>query len=103
MGTFTAPSNVTGKVCDMDRITTTWHRHGALAFFDYATASAYTKIDMNPAPCEQYPSTSSVVNDAQNAWWSGHSTSGVLIIKKYLVSQVNALHTVAREAELFST
>jgi tRNA(Ile)-lysidine synthase TilS/MesJ/selenocysteine lyase/cysteine desulfurase len=94
MGTFTAASNVTGKLCDVDRIAASLHRHVALAFFDYATASSYTKIDMNPVPSELFPSTSLVAKDAvflsPHKMLGGVGTPGVLIIKKYLVSQVNA-------------
>jgi len=94
MGTFTAASNVTGKVCDVDRISASLHRHGALAFFDYATASSYTKVDMNPVPSEQYPSASLVAKDAvfisPHKMLGGVGTPGILIVKKQLVSQVNA-------------
>lgn len=94
MGTFTAASNVTGKVCNVDRIAATLHAHGALAFFDYATASSYTKIDMNPVPSEQYSSPLMVAKDAvflsPHKMLGGVGTPGVLIVKKTLVSQVNA-------------
>jgi len=94
MGTFTAASNVTGKVCNVDRIAATLHSHGALAFFDYATASSYTKIDMNPGPSEQYSSASLVAKDAvflsPHKMLGGIGTPGLLLVKKNLVSQVNA-------------
>ena len=94
MGTFSAASNVTGQICDVDRIAATLHRHGALAFFDYATASSYIKIDMNPAPSELYPSPNLVAKDAvflsPHKMLGGVGTPGVLLVKKHLVSQVNA-------------
>jgi selenocysteine lyase/cysteine desulfurase len=94
MGTFTAASNVTGKVCDVDRIAATLHRFGALAFFDYATGAAYMSVDMNPPPSSQYPSSSLVAKDAvflsPHKMLGGVGTPGVLIIKKHLVNQVNA-------------
>eukprot|EP00541_Cyclophora_tenuis_P001945 CAMPEP_0116542288 /NCGR_PEP_ID=MMETSP0397-20121206/936_1 /TAXON_ID=216820 /ORGANISM="Cyclophora tenuis, Strain ECT3854" /LENGTH=117 /DNA_ID=CAMNT_0004066287 /DNA_START=168 /DNA_END=517 /DNA_ORIENTATION=+ len=50
IGTFSAASNVTGKVSDVDAIATILHQHQALAFFDYATGAPYMKMDMNPSP-----------------------------------------------------
>lgn len=47
-GSFSAASNVTGAMADVDAITETLHRHGALAFWDYAAAAPYVPIDMNP-------------------------------------------------------
>ena len=96
MGTFTAASNVTGKISDVDRIAALLHRHGALAFFDYATAAPYMQMDMNPPPSDQYPSASMIAKDAMflspHKMLGGVGTPGVLIIKKNLVSQVNAPH-----------
>ncbi|EDV21640.1 uncharacterized protein TRIADDRAFT_59846 [Trichoplax adhaerens] len=48
IGCFSAASNITGILVDTDAITMCLHKHGALAFWDYATAAPYTNIDMNP-------------------------------------------------------
>src|SRR6266700_6076454 len=48
IGSFSAASNVTGILSDVERTTTLLHRHGALAFWDYAAAGPYVSIDMNP-------------------------------------------------------
>ena len=48
IGSFSAASNITGILVDVDAITACLHRYGALAFWDYATAAPYIKIDMNP-------------------------------------------------------
>ena len=94
MGTFTAASNVTGKVSDVDRISATLHRNGALAFFDYATGAPYMTMDMNPSPSEKYPTPSLVAKDAiflsPHKMIGGVGTPGVLVLKKHLVNQVNA-------------
>lgn len=94
MGTFTAASNVTGKVSDVDAIAATLHRHGALAFFDYATGAPYLPMNMNPPPSVQYPSPSLIAKDAiffsPHKMLGGVGTPGVLIVKKTLVNQVNA-------------
>jgi selenocysteine lyase/cysteine desulfurase len=94
MGTFSAASNVNGRISDVDAISATLHRHGALAFFDYATAAPYMPMNMNPAPCTKYPSASFVAKDAMffspHKMLGGVGTPGVLIIKKNLVSQIDA-------------
>lgn len=48
IGSFCAASNITGTIAEIDKITILLHRYGFLAFWDYATAAAYIKIDMNP-------------------------------------------------------
>jgi selenocysteine lyase/cysteine desulfurase len=48
IGSFSAASNVTGVVADVDGITEELHRAGALAFWDYAAAASYLDVDMNP-------------------------------------------------------
>lgn len=94
MGTFTAASNVNGKILDVDRVSATLHRHDALAFFDYATGAPYMSIDMNPPPSGQYATASLVAKDAvflsPHKMIGGIGTPGVLIIKKHLVNQQNA-------------
>ncbi len=96
MGTFTAVSNVTGKVSDVDQIAATLHRHGALAFFDYATAAPYLPINMNPPPSEWYDSAAMIAKDAiflsPHKMLGGVGTPGILIVKKHLVNQSNPPH-----------
>ena len=48
IGAFSAASNVTGLLTAVDEVSEFLHQQGALAFFDYATAAPYVKIDMNP-------------------------------------------------------
>jgi selenocysteine lyase/cysteine desulfurase/tRNA(Ile)-lysidine synthase TilS/MesJ len=94
IGSFTAASNVTGKLCDVNRIASILHKYNALSLFDYATASSYCKIDMNPSPNEEYPSASLIAKDAifisPHKMIGGIGTPGILIVKKHLVSQINA-------------
>lgn len=45
---FSAASNISGILTDTLAVTALLHRHDALAFWDYATAAPYVKIDMNP-------------------------------------------------------
>ena len=48
IGSFSAASNVTGILCDVNGISVMLHKHGALALWDYATAGPYVRLDMNP-------------------------------------------------------
>ena len=48
IGCFPAASNITGILNDDLTITAILHQHGALSFWDYATAAPHTHIDVNP-------------------------------------------------------
>ena len=48
IGCFSAASNITGLLNDDIQITAILHNHGALSFWDYATAAPYVDINMNP-------------------------------------------------------
>lgn len=50
IGTFSAASNVTGILSDVDALAEVMHAHGGYAFFDYAAAAPYVKIDLHPDP-----------------------------------------------------
>ena len=50
VGSFSAASNVTGIVTDVDAVSILLHRHGALALWDCAAAAPHLPIDMNPCP-----------------------------------------------------
>ena len=47
---FSAASNVTGILTDVDRISAQVHRFGGWIFWDYAAGAPYIRIDMNPSP-----------------------------------------------------
>jgi len=49
IGTFSAASNVTGRLADTLAVSELLHRFGALSFWDYAAAGPYLEIDMNPS------------------------------------------------------
>ncbi len=48
IGSFSAASNVTGRISRVPEIAARLHAHGALACFDYAASAPYVAIDMNP-------------------------------------------------------
>lgn len=88
IGTFTAASNVTGVLVDTNKVSILLHRYGALAFFDYATAAPYTKIDMNPAD-HSNESYKDAIFFSGHKFLGGPGCSGVLIVKKWLLPQSN--------------
>ena len=54
MGSFTAASNITGKYLDIDKYAILMHKYNGLAFFDYAAAAPYVKMDMNKKLSDDY-------------------------------------------------
>ncbi|WP_346907367.1 aminotransferase class V-fold PLP-dependent enzyme [uncultured Roseibium sp.] len=78
IGAFSAASNVTGIVTDVDAVTALLKRHRALAVWDYAGGGPYLPVDMAPAP--------GLEKDAlvlsPHKFPGGPGTSGVLIIRK---------------------
>ena len=92
MGAFSAVSNVTGIIADVDNIAIMLHKYGALAFFDYASGAPYVKMDMNPNPVKyQTGEEGASVDPSKDAiyfsphkCYGGTSTPGVLVIKKHV-------------------
>jgi selenocysteine lyase/cysteine desulfurase len=86
IGSFSAASNVTGIVTDVDRISIVLHRHGALSCWDYAAAGPYLPIDMNPSP--DVPDGHLAYKDAvfvsPHKFVGGPGTPGVLVAKRSL-------------------
>ncbi|KAF1335935.1 hypothetical protein FI667_g845, partial [Globisporangium splendens] len=94
LGAFSAASNLTGVLSDVDAISMVLHQHDALAFFDYATCGPYVKIDMNP----EFPEAGGageflaqfVYKDA--VYMSGHKfiggpgATGLLVVKANLTT-----------------
>jgi selenocysteine lyase/cysteine desulfurase len=50
IGSFSACSNITGTLLDVDRISLLCHQNDTLAAFDYASAAPYVQINMNGVP-----------------------------------------------------
>eukprot|EP00742_Colponemidia_sp_Colp-10_P004426 GILJ01004726.1.p1 GENE.GILJ01004726.1~~GILJ01004726.1.p1 ORF type:complete len:1056 (+),score=133.62 GILJ01004726.1:84-3251(+) len=93
IGSFSAASNVTGAIVDTDQITQILHEHGALAFWDYATAGPYVEMNMNPKKpgIEQQLIEKDAIFLSPHKFIGGPSTPGVLIAKKRLFA--NAVPT----------
>ncbi len=76
IGSFSAASNVTGIITDVDRAAHVLHRHGALSCWDYATAGPYLPIDMGGKDA---------VFLSPHKFIGGPGTPGVLVVKRALL------------------
>jgi selenocysteine lyase/cysteine desulfurase len=87
IGSFSAASNVTGIVTDVDRVAITLHRYGAWSCWDYAAAGPYLPIDMNATP--DIPNGPLAYKDAvfvsPHKFVGGPGTPGVLVAKRWLM------------------
>eukprot|EP01124_Arcella_intermedia_P014761 TRINITY_DN2132_c0_g1_i3.p1 TRINITY_DN2132_c0_g1~~TRINITY_DN2132_c0_g1_i3.p1 ORF type:complete len:772 (-),score=193.80 TRINITY_DN2132_c0_g1_i3:85-2400(-) len=86
IGSFSAASNVTGVLSNIEKITILLHRYKALSFWDFATAGPYLKIDMNPTV--EGPHADLAYKDAvfisTHKFMGGPGTPGLLVAKKAL-------------------
>lgn len=96
IGAFSAASNVTGIEADVDGITETLHRAGALALWDYAQAAPFASLDMNPV---RMLADGSGVNPwvykdaafvATHKMLGGPGAPGILLAKRALFSLASA-------------
>jgi selenocysteine lyase/cysteine desulfurase len=84
IGSFSAASNVTGIVTDVDAVSIALHRHGALAWWDYAAAGPHLPIDMNPSPPvrDGHLAYKDAVFLSPHKLVGGPGTPGVLVAKR---------------------
>jgi selenocysteine lyase/cysteine desulfurase len=87
VGTFSAASNVTGVITDVDQVAITLHRHGAISCWDYAAAGPYLPIDMNPARDRRDGDLAykDAVFVSPHKFVGGPGTPGVLVVKRSLL------------------
>lgn len=81
IGAFSAASNVTGVVTDVDRVTALLKRHGALAVWDYAGGGPYLPMHMAPAPGLE----KDAIVLSPHKFAGGPGASGVLVVRKSAV------------------
>jgi selenocysteine lyase/cysteine desulfurase len=86
IGSFSAASNVTGILTDVDAVSILLHRHGALAFWDYAAAGPYLPIEMNAAPDVEdgHLAYKDAIFLSPHKFPGGPGTPGVLVAKRPL-------------------
>ena len=86
IGSFSAASNVTGIITDVEQVAILLHRHGALSCWDYASAGPYLPIEMNPVP--DVPDGHLAYKDAvflsPHKFVGGPGTPGILVAKRAL-------------------
>ncbi len=82
IGSFSAASNVTGIVSDTAEVSQLLHAHGALAFWDFAAAAPYVRIEMNPGPAAH----KDAIFLSPHKFIGGPGTPGVLVVKRSLLT-----------------
>lgn len=81
VGSFSAASNVTGTLTDVDAVTRCLKRHGALAIWDYAGGAPYLPMNMTPAAdCEK-----DAIVFSPHKFIGGPGASGVLVFRDSVV------------------
>ncbi len=87
IGSFSAASNVTGIGSNTLAISTLLHKHGALAFWDFAAAGPYVKMEMNPVGEgeDAHLAYKDAVFLSPHKFIGGPGTPGVLVVKRHLL------------------
>lgn len=86
IGSFSAASNVTGIISDVQAISTMLHKHGAFSFWDFAAAGPYVDISMSPPATG--PEADLAYKDAiylsPHKFIGGPGTPGILVARREL-------------------
>eukprot|EP01147_Barroeca_monosierra_P007749 gene7749-628_t len=87
VGSFSAASNVSGIIEEVDAITVLLHSNGCLACWDYAAAAPHQQVNMNPKNTKfaQPMLAKDAVFISPHKLVGGPGTPGILIIKKDLI------------------
>jgi len=104
IGSFTAASNITGKLLDVDKLAIIMHYYGGIVFFDYGSGAPYLHIDMNSMLPENYRNELGFFNDldsniikycykdaiffSPHKFLGGNNTPGVLICKEKIINNL---------------
>ena len=95
IGSFSAASNVTGILSDTDAIAALLHRHGALAFWDYAAAGA-VRADPDGESAPGRGTTRTRSSSRRTSSSAARRRPGVLVVRRELVR--NAVPDARRAA-----
>ncbi len=82
IGTFSAASNVTGIVSDVDELARVMHEHGGYAFFDYAAAAPYVDVDLHPPGDDKQRKDAVFIS--MHKFVGGPQTPGLLAVNRAL-------------------
>lgn len=86
IGAFTAASNVSGILPDYRELARIMHRHGGLAFIDFAASAPYVDIDMHPdGDADGYLDA---VYFSPHKFLGGPGSSGVVVFNKSLYNNL---------------
>lgn len=90
IGSFSAASNVTGIVSDTEGISRLLHSHGALAFWDFAAAAPYVKIEMGTGnkPGGSALGYKDAIFLSPHKFIGGPGTPGILLVKRKLLTNL---------------
>ena len=80
IGSFSAASNVTGLLTNTRAVARLLHTHGALAFFDFAAAAPYVKMDVRSGQPDQLDA----VFLSPHKFVGGPDTPGILLFHENL-------------------
>jgi len=86
IGSFSAASNVTGIMSDTWSISRLLHAHGALAFWDFAAAAPYVKIEMNAPAGGDAADAKDALFISPHKFIGGPGTPGVMMVKRALLT-----------------
>jgi selenocysteine lyase/cysteine desulfurase len=88
IGSFSAASNVTGIVSDTAGISRMLHAHDSLAFWDFAAAAPYVKIEMNlgGGPDRESSAYKDALFISPHKFVGGPGTPGLLVVKRRLIT-----------------
>lgn len=83
IGTFSAASNVTGILTDVDAVTRLLKTYGALAIWDYAGGGPYLPMEMQAGPgCEK-----DAIVFSPHKFPGGPGASGVMVIRDTIIDR----------------
>jgi len=83
VGAFSAASNVTGILTDVDAVTRLLKGHGALAIWDYGCAAPYVEMDM----CAGGDAAKDAIVFSPHKFPGGPGTSGVMVVRDAITSR----------------
>jgi selenocysteine lyase/cysteine desulfurase len=84
IGSFSAASNVTGRLAPVHEIAALLHRHDAIACFDFAASGPYEPIDMSPRRSGDDDSSLDAIFLSPHKFLGGPGSSGILVFKRRL-------------------
>jgi selenocysteine lyase/cysteine desulfurase len=87
IGSFSAASNVTGLLTDVDAVSRLLHSAGALAFWDYAAAGPYVDIRVQESAPGRGDGKDAVFL-SPHKFMGGPQTPGVLVVRRDLITSV---------------